>query len=254
MVSCWAPQIYGYFKEDVMLLYTRIAIAVFMVFVCNTAVAWSETRYISDQLIVSLRELPQNNSKTIVYLRTDTPVEVIDVGEEYLKVKTANGEIGYIQQSYLTANLPKAIVIKRLTQENESLKERVQELEKRYSEAFSKGDETQKKILADLAESRDQAEKLQRDFQQAQSELAERSKAYETLKENAKDIIAITDERNQLKLSNEELTTTLASLQEERKGQLQKQTVQWFLAGAGVLFLGWILGKFSRSRRKSSLY
>jgi SH3 domain protein len=228
--------------------------AIFMVFVCNTSVTWAENLYISDQLVVSLRELPQNGAKTIVYLKTDTPVEVIDFGEEYLKVKTVNGEIGYIQKNYLTENLPKTIVIKRQAQENEKLKERVQELEKRYSEAFSKGDENQKKILAELVESRAQAEKLQMDFQQSQTELAERTKTYEALRENAKDIIAITEERNQLRLSNEELTTTLANLNEERKGRLQKETIQWFLAGAGVLFLGWILGKFSRSRRKGSLY
>jgi len=225
-----------------------------MAFLCNSAVAWAETRYISDQLVVSLRELPQNSSATIVYLKTDAPVEVLEVGEEYLKVKTANGETGYIQKSYLTGNPPKTTIISRLTRENQGLQERAEEMEKRYNAVSSKGSEAQKKILSELEDSRLQVDKLGKDLLKTETELAERTQAYETLRENAKNIIAITKERDQLRLSHAELTTSVTNLEAERKEQLTKETTEWFLAGAGVLLLGWIIGKFSKSRRKSSLY
>ena len=237
-----------------MLSYQRITMVIFVSLLCNATAAWAETRYISDQLVVSLREQPQNGSETIVYLKTDTPVEVLEVGEQYIQVKTKNGEIGYIQKSYLTEKTPKATVISRLTRENEGLKERVQELEKQYREAFSKGDEAQKKILSELEDSRLQIAELDKALLKSETELAERTQAYEALKKNAENIINITAERDQLKLSHEELTTAVTSLDEERKELLKKETIQWFLTGAGVLFLGWVIGKFSRSRRKSSLY
>jgi len=237
-----------------MLTYQRISIAIFLAFLCTATVALAETRYIADQLVVSLRQLPQNNSETIVYLRTDTPVEVLEVGEEYLKVKTTNGEVGYIQKSYLTEKTPKATVISRLTRENEGLKGRVQELEKQYREVFSKGDEAQKKILSELENSRSQIAKLEKDLNKSETELAERSQAYESLRKNAENIIDITAERDQLRLSHEELTAAVTKLEEQRKELLKKETIQWFLTGAGVLFLGWLIGKFSRSRRKGSLY
>ena len=237
-----------------MLLFQRVSIVIFVVFLCNAAVAWAETRYISDQLVVSLRELPQNGSATIVYLKTDTPVEVLEVGEEFLKVKTTNDEVGYIQKSYLTEKTPKTTTISRLTRENLGLKERVQEMEKRYSEVSSKGDEAQKKILLELEDSRLQIDQLRKDLLKSETELAERTQAYETLSKNAKNIIDITAERDQLRLSHEQLTAKATSLEEERKAQLKKETTEWFLAGAGVLLLGWIIGKFSKSRRKSSLY
>ena len=237
-----------------MLSYQRITMVVFVSLLCNVTAAWAETRYISDQLVVSLREQPQNGSETIVYLKTDTPVEVLEVGEQYIHVKTTNGEVGYIQKSYLTEKTPKATVISRLTRENEGLKERVQELEKQYREAFSKGDEAQKKILSELEDARLQIAKLDKALLKSETELAERTQAYETLKKNAENIIDITAERDQLRLSHEELTTAVTNLDEERKELLKKETIQWFLTGAGVLFLGWVIGKFSRSRRKSSLY
>ena len=237
-----------------MLSYQRITMVVFVSLLCNVTAAWAETRYISDQLVVSLREQPQDGSETIVYLKTDTPVEVLEVGEQYIQVKTKNGEIGYIQKSYLTEKTPKATIISRLTRENEGLKERVQELEKQYREAFSKGDEAQKKVLSELEDARLQIAELDKALLKSETELAERTQAYEALKKNSENIVDITAERDRLRLSQEELTTTVTSLDEERKELLKKETIQWFLTGAGVLFLGWVIGKFSRSRRKSSLY
>ena len=237
-----------------MLSYQRITMFIFVSLLFNVTAAWAETRYISDQLVVSLREQPQDGSETIVYLKTDTPVEVLEVGEQYIQVKTKNGEVGYIQKSYLTEKIPKATVISRLTRENEGLKERVQELEKQYREAFSKGDEAQKKILSELEDARLQIAELDKALLKSETELAERSQAYEALKKNSENIIDITAERDRLRLSHEELTTAVTSLEEERKELLKKETIQWFLTGAGVLFLGWVIGKFSRSRRKSSLY
>lgn len=237
-----------------MLSYQRIFIVGIMVFFFCPALAPAETRYISDQLVVSLREQPQNNAETIVYLRTDTPVEVLEAGEEYLKVKTANGETGYIQKHYLTKDTPKATIIRRLTRDNQGLQERVEELEKRYNESFAKSDETRKKTLSELEDARRRADALGKDLQRTQAELAERTRAFDELSKNAKNIITITKERDQLRGSHDELAAKVASLEEEREGLLKKETTQWFLAGAGVLFFGWILGKFSRAKRKRSLY
>jgi SH3 domain protein len=225
-----------------------------MVFLCNTAVAWSKTSYISDQLVVSLRELPQSDAKSIIYLKTDTPVEVLEVGEEYSKVKTEKGEVGYIQKNYLNDGLPKLIVIKQLTQENEKLTGRIKELEKRYSEAFSKGDEAQAKIFEELEESRDQAANFEKALRASNKELEELTKAHAVLRENSKNVVAITDELNQVKLSYEELSAAVSKLEIENNELLKKETIQWFLTGAGVLLLGWLLGKLSKPRRKSSLY
>ena len=237
-----------------MLSYQRISIVSLLMFFFCSALAWAETRYISDQLVVSLRKQPQNNAETITYLRTDTPVEVLDAGEKFLQVKTKNGEVGYVQKHYLTKDTPKTVIISRLTRDNQGLQKQVEKLEQRYSETFSKSDETQQKILSDLEDSRRQVAALEKDLNKSETVLAERTREYETLKKNAENIVVITAERDRLRLSDEELSASVARLEEERKDQLKNETTQWFLAGAGVLFFGWVLGKFSRSKRKRSLY
>lgn len=237
-----------------MLSSPRITLVIFLALLIGPSVVRSETLYVSDQLVVSLRELPQDSSKAIVYLKTDEPVELIEVGEKYSKVKTASGEVGYIQQYYLAENIPKPQIINRLTEENERLNGRVRQLQNQYKEAFSKGDEARVRLLTELEESRAKADKLQTELNDSNEKLSDINKEFESLKENSKDIMAITAERNQLKISNNELSATLNSLEQERQVWLRNGMIQWFLAGAGVLFLGWILGKFSKSRRRSSLY
>lgn len=232
----------------------RITLVMIIGLLAVPSFAWAETLYVSDQLVVSLRELPQENSKAITYLKTDTPVELIEDGKAFSKVKTANGEIGYIQKSYLVESLPKPVIIKRLTRENERLNERIRELEVQYKEAFTSGDETRARLVTEMEEFRAQAGRLQAELNDSNEKFVEISEAYETLKENSKDIVAITDERNQLKLSNNELSVTLNNLEQERKVWMRNGIIRWFLAGGGVLFVGWVLGKFSKPRRKSSLY
>jgi len=237
-----------------MLLFQRAALIMFMMLLVSASVAWSETRYISDQLIVSLREFPEDNSKTIDYLKTDTPVELLEVGKDYAKIKTADGVVGYIPSHYLTEKTPKTTIIRRLSQENERLNERIQNLEQKYKETFSEGDEAQKKLVDELQSLRASEIKLQKDLSQSNDELAEMTNAYESLKANSENVVAITEERNRLKSSVEELSADFARLAEEHKESQKNQAIKWFLVGAGVLLSGWMLGKFSRSRRKGSLY
>ena len=77
----------------------------------------AETRYISDQLVVSLREQPQKGAQSITYLKTDMAVEVLEEDGEYIKVQTEAGEVGYIKQNYLTTKTPRSAIIKQLQQE-----------------------------------------------------------------------------------------------------------------------------------------
>jgi SH3 domain protein len=71
------------------------------------------------------------------------------------------------------------------------------------------------------------------------------------LEKNAKNVVEITADRDQLRASNEELSSKLDRIGEEKLVLQKSKSIQWFLAGAGVLFVGWIIGK---PRRRSSLY
>ena len=217
----------------------------------STATAQAETRYISDQLVVSLRPAPQDSAAALTYLKTDTPVEVLEEGDRYTKVRTAEGQTGYIQSSYLTADTPKSTLIRRLRADKARLEEQVAKLEQRYQEAFSQDEGTRRKLVADLQSAQQQVAELQTELAATNQQLEDITTAYETLRENSQNVTAITAERDRLQELQSELAAEVDRLRQTNDRLTSGNQRRWFLAGAGVLLLGWLLGKLSRTKRKS---
>ncbi len=60
-------------------------------FLLMVSSAYAETRYISDQLIVTVRSGKGNQYKILETLPTSTPVEVLEEDKTYVKVVTQKG-------------------------------------------------------------------------------------------------------------------------------------------------------------------
>ncbi|MBE0577588.1 MAG: TIGR04211 family SH3 domain-containing protein [Desulfuromonadales bacterium] len=230
----------------------RIAGPALIVLTLLATTARAETRYISDQLIVTLREKPQQNAQSITHLKTDTPVEVLEDAGDFVKVKTKAGEIGYVQTHYLLPETPKAIIIRQLQQERDRLAVKVAEMQRQLATVTSRGDKTQQELATQLAESDKQLDELREKLEESQTTLTRISQDYETLQKDAEDVVNIARERDQLRETNQELTTDVASLKDQVKDLTMSAIIKWFLAGAGVLLLGWIIGKSSGGRRRGT--
>lgn len=218
-----------------------------------TTTAWAETRYISDQLVVSLREQPQQNAASTTHLNTDTPVTVLEETGNFVKVKTEAGEIGYIQRHYLTPETPKPLIINRLQQEYDRLADKVAELQKQLALTTSRSDASQQELTEQLAESNRQLSALQKDLEESQAALTRTRQEFQALQNDAREVVAITKERDQLRKTNQELATAVTELEEKVQDLTISGLIKWFLAGAGVLLLGWIFGRFAGGRRRSRL-
>lgn len=233
--------------------FIRVNLFIMFFLLLNAGHIWAKTLYVVDQIVVNLRDSAQGSANTIAYLKTDTPVELLEEVQEYYKVKTSNGEIGFIRKNFLTTETPKELIIKQLRQENGRLKSTIEKLEKRYEETFSNEEDIVKKLNNELQELQSQNQNLLKSLNESNQQLIEVTQAHETLIENSQNVVEITQERNELKTRHTELSNSVERLTNESNELKQKQTIRWFLAGAGVLFLGWILGKLSRQRRRSSL-
>ena len=87
---------------------------------------------------------------------------------------------------------------------------------------------------------------------QSQAELKQTRQDYQALQNDAKEVIAITAERDQLRKTNQELSAKNIALDKEMGSLTRTAVIKWFLAGAGVLFFGWLIGKPSGKRRRGS--
>ena len=88
----------------------------------------ADTRYVGDQLIITLRQGRSIKHKILKTLETGTPVEVLEEDSSYYKVRTSDGIEGYVLRQYISSNPPKSQLIDELVIKNSALQIRHSEL------------------------------------------------------------------------------------------------------------------------------
>jgi len=225
------------------------ALMVAMLLFGAVSIAWAETRYISDILIVSLRKGPGPQAEMIRTLKTGTPLELLEEQGDYLRVQTKEGEIGWVPAQYVSDETPKAQVIAWYKSEVEKLKEKAKRLEKRISDLNQEMNKTggsySEKINSleeALGEKKKEAEKLSAQLTQITAE-------HSDLVEKSGSVIELSNERDRLSASNEKLGAEVDHLRSENTRLMRTGMIWWFLAGGGVFLFGWLAGKRSRKKK-----
>jgi len=194
----------------------------------------AETRYVIDQLIVSVRSSPSEGAELLGTVRTGEAVEVLDTGPDYLKIRTAKGTVGYSQKQYFSADLPKATVISRLEKERGQLQQQLAACQKAREQAG-----------AALGEAKGLGDELAKTKQQ----LTDAVQRYNQLAKDAGNVTNIIQARDQLQQQVKQQQQQLEVLRRENESLIRSTGFYWLAAGAGIFFLGWLIGKISRKRR-----
>lgn len=200
----------------------------------------AEMRYVSDQITVTLRRGPGTEYKIMKSLPTGASVEFLEEAESYLKVRAKDGKEGYVLKQYLSTQLPKAYVIARLQKQLDQVKTRMATMAKQAEGWNGEKSELQRQLA-----------EVQQTLKAENGKLSRLTKQHTTLRDGAKNVADLLNERDQLKTENEKYVADLAQLRQDNDAILRKAIVKWFLAGAGVLFAGWLMGKRSRVRKRS---
>lgn len=190
--------------------------------------ALADTRYVADQLIITLREGMGNEYRVLRSLKTDTPMEVLEEQGRYLRVRLDDGTEGYVLKQYISSKRPKSQRIEELRAEVERLTSEVKE---------------QADVLAEAEQARAEVELLQQQLRAKAQELDE-------IRELSDNALMLDKERKRLQRELSEAREELTKLQKENRTILSTVSVKWFLAGGGTLFAGWIMGKLSRRKKR----
>ncbi|MGB5748367.1 MAG: TIGR04211 family SH3 domain-containing protein [Desulfobacterales bacterium] len=192
--------------------------------------------YVTDILKVTLRTGPSIDNKIIKMIESGQKVEVVEPGQEWSLVRIFDGQEGWILSRYLIPNETDKFKLKRLISEHSNLKTKF----RTTFEENSKLKTENKKLSSALAATEKALTQVRNDYESLKASSAE----FLTLKSNFKK------------------TSTKLSEQTKRADELEKKVekltfsnyIRWFLAGSGVLFVGFILGiSTKRQRRQSSL-
>lgn len=201
--------------------------------------AWADTRYVSDVLVITVRTGKGTGYQIIETLRTGTKVQVLEEGDKYLKVKTPKGNEGYVLTQYISAETPKAVQIAQLSNQIDSLKS---ELAKQQEVAQSK--------IAEASSSVEEKNSLSTQLEKTRETLHKVQNDYELLLKNSQNVISLSEENEALIEQNKQLNSELVVLREENSDFHRSNMIQWFLAGGGVFFFGWLIGKISRKKQR----
>jgi len=196
----------------------------------------AKSKYISDTMKVTMRTGPGNDRKIISLLRIGKKVEVLKVGDEWTLVRLDNGKEGWVINRFLTDKIPSDIELKILKSKHEAL--------------MAKAARIQEESSLLKAENK----KLSTEFAVSRKKLQKTSNNYEALKRESKEFLEL---QSKFKASSSKLaeqTKKAEKFEEELTRLLWNQNIKWFLGGAGVLILGFIIGfSTKRQRRRSSL-
>jgi SH3 domain protein len=209
----------------------------------------ADTRYVSDMLIVTLREGRGLEYKAIRAIKTGTPMEVLEESGRYLRVRIEEGEEGWIAKKYISSEVPKAIIIAGLKKEANRLKTRVKELEKGQASLLDQINVAKRGYTIKVEELEKSAKNSREEASRITMELAQITEKYNTLLDQSKNVVELISEHERFQKEKVRLDKEMKDLVQENAHLKNKRMIGWFLAGGGVFFIGFIAGKVSRKKR-----
>ena len=208
--------------------------------------AHADTQYVTDMLILNLRDRPGEDYEVIRTLMTDTPVEVLEERGRYLRVRTKDGEEGWVAKQYITSKTPKPLIIAGLKKKIRRLEEKIERLEKSPASLRNGLDIARLKVK----ELEKTANKYRQEASLTSLELKQVTQKYNILVEQSGNVVELIAERDRLRAANSRLNAEMEQLRQKNAPLKRLGIVWWFVAGAGVFFGGLITGKISRRKKR----
>jgi SH3 domain protein len=207
------------------------------VVLASAGILQAETRYVKPSAEVVVRTGQGNDYKIVGMVKDGDSVEFLKEDESYSMVRLANGKEGWMLKRFLSVEPPLTDIVAQLRAESE-------ELNRKEIEAVQKNEEIS--TLLSRTKSEFDAIVVQRD--QVLSD-------YETLQRDTADVVKIKNDLQKTAEENELLASKLVTLEQENSRLKKDRAVNWFLAGAGVLCVGVVVGRLPSPtrRRKPSL-
>ncbi|HYQ72809.1 MAG TPA: TIGR04211 family SH3 domain-containing protein [Gammaproteobacteria bacterium] len=205
--------------------------------VCSTAFA--ETRYVSDNLEITMRSGKGTSYGIIRMLRSGTPVDVIEEDKDagYTHVRVKGGKEGW--------------VLSRFLMKGQAARNRLAAAEKGLAELELEN----RKMETSMAALTDEKAALEKELAALEGQTRNVSQELSEIKRTASSALAIDSENKDLKGRVVSLERQLQVLQQDNEGLRDRTARDWFMVGAGVVLLGIIVGLIIpriRWRKKSS--
>jgi len=191
-----------------------------------TTISWAETRYVTDEFKVTLRTGTSTSNSILTMLKSGAPVKVIeqDDSTKYTLVETKNGKQGYILSRFLDSQ-----------PSGRQLYSQLQSKSKRQKESIK----TLKSNLRALKQSQSDTDNS---LTSANDLLSATSDELRQLKQSTRNTIAIIEKNKAQQSLIQILEEEKAQLLAENLSYKESTAMDWFIIGASVSLLAFLLG------------
>ncbi len=195
------------------------------------------TMYVTPRNALPVRTGQGFQYRIIAILKDGTKVTLLKTNGNWAYVRLQNGKQGWVLKRYLSKEIPLRQQIARLKKQNQELTSKLLNAQKNLSDI-------QNKLKVTLTQNKTLKNKL--DYI---------STLYEQLKHDASNVISL---RKAYETSQKELQQAkqqIVALETQNNHLKNNDRIKWFLAGAAVLLIGWLIGLVMGKgrRRRSSL-
>lgn len=188
--------------------------------------AGAQSAWVSDQFEITLRTGPSTSNAIQRMLPSGTQLEILERDEEsgYTRVRTRGGTEGWVISRYLM--------------DEPSAREQLAELSQQVSSANERGSTLTSQLSTIRSEYRtaeNRIQTLERENERLKSELDE-------IKRTAANVLAIDSQNKTLQEQLTDAEIQLSALEEQNRELASQTRRNWFIAGAGVMFGGVLVG------------
>ena len=195
--------------------------------------AAQEIFYVTDQMRITVRSGPSLGNKVISMADTGDKMTILGKEREgWALVRLPDGKEGWVLTRFLTRERPARLRLAELDPANKDMARRLEQLH-------------------------GENQRLSRELSQTESNLSDLTARYDKLQADAADVVALKQRHQKLQTQFEQQNKQLKELVVENKSLKFSSNLKWFLAGAGVLVVGWLMGLALHRRKKrwnSSIY
>ena len=196
-----------------------------------------EAMYVDDIIKITVRTGPGIDHKIVAMIKSGERVEVLKPEEpdkNWSLVRIANGKDGWVLSRFLTSKEPNGLVLGRLKKKHNVLKNQAVSLIEE-NKIYKKEN---KKLNSELKTNKEMSDKI--------------NSSYETLKKESAEFLELKSNYGKTSSKLIEQTKKAEKLEEELTNLLLHQNIKWFLSGAGVLLLGFVIGFSTKRQRRQS--
>ena len=159
-------------------------------------------------------------------------VEVLESGTDWTLVQLPDGKKGYVLSRFLTNKIPCGIELNALKNNHEALTVKAASLMQENNKFKSNN----AALTAELAATRKELQVIKSDF--------------ENLKKDSAQFLELQAKYKQTTSKLEEQTKKAEKVEGELKKLIWNQNIKWFLGGAGVLLVGFLIGLSTKRQRR----